>query len=100
MKEFIELVRKSKPPMLYASIGNGSMHHLAMEMLKQQLDLDMTHVPYRGGGPAGTALIAGEIQAGFGGGSLVGLIKAGKARALGTTGMRALADFARTADHR
>ncbi len=88
MQQFVDLVRKSNPPLFYASIGNGSMHHMAMEILKQHLKFDLTHVPYRGGGPAGAALLAGDIQAMFGGGSLVPTITSGKVRALATTGAK------------
>jgi len=79
-------VRRSKPPLFYASIGNGSQHHLAMEMLRQHLGIDLTHVPYRGGGPAAIALLAGDISAMFGGGSIVPTIRSGKLRGLATTG--------------
>ena len=71
LREFVELARRSKPPLFYASIGNGSQHHLAMEMFKQHLGIDLMHVPYRGGGPAAIALLAGDISAMFGGGSIV-----------------------------
>ena len=86
LREFVELVRRSKPPLFYASIGNGSQHHLAMEMLRQHLGIDLTHVPYRGGGPAAIALLAGDISAMFGGGSIVPTIRSGKLRGLATTG--------------
>jgi tripartite-type tricarboxylate transporter receptor subunit TctC len=86
LREFVELARRSKPPLLYASIGNGSMHHLAMEMLKQHVDIDLTHVPYRGGGPAAIALLGGEIAAMFGGGSIVPTVQSGKFRGLASTG--------------
>src|SRR6185503_4196019 len=76
----------TKPPLFYGSIGNGSQHHLAMEMLKQHVGIDLTHVPYRGGGPAAIALVAGEVSAGFGGGSLVPTVHAGKVRGLASTG--------------
>src|SRR5215469_13283634 len=49
---FIAVARAARPPLFYASIGNGSEHHLAMELLKQQAGIDLVHVPYRGGGPA------------------------------------------------
>jgi len=71
LREFVELARRTKPPLFYASIGNGSQHHLAMEMLKQHVGIDLQHVPYRGGGPAGIALLAGETSAMFGSGSLL-----------------------------
>src|SRR5690349_24298759 len=77
LRQFVELARRSKPPLLYASIGNGSQHHLAMEMLKQHVGIDLTHVPYRGGGPAAIGLVAGDVSAMFGGGSLVPTIQSG-----------------------
>jgi tripartite-type tricarboxylate transporter receptor subunit TctC len=86
-RAFVELARKTKPPLFYASIGNGSQHHLAMEMLKQHVGIDLTHVPYRGGGPAAIALVAGEVSAMFGGGSLVPTVQSGKVRGLASTGI-------------
>jgi tripartite-type tricarboxylate transporter receptor subunit TctC len=86
LQEFVELARKTKPPLFYASIGNGSQHHLAMELLKQHIGIDLVHVPYRGGGPAGVALLAGDISAMFGSGSLLPTIKSGKVRGLAATG--------------
>ena len=68
--------------MFYASIGNGSQHHIAMELLKRTANIDLTHVPYKGGGPAGIATVAGETVAMFGGGSVVPLVRSGKLRAL------------------
>ena len=87
LREFVELARRSKPPLFYASIGNGSQHHLAMEMLKQHVNIDLTHVPYRGGGPAAIGLVGGEVSAMFGGGSLVPTIQSGKVRGLASTGI-------------
>ena len=86
LREFVELARRTKPPLFYASIGNGSQHHLAMEMLKQHVGIDLTHVPYRGGGPAAIGLVAGEVSAMFGGGSLVPTVQSGKVRGLASTG--------------
>jgi tripartite-type tricarboxylate transporter receptor subunit TctC len=86
LREFVELARRAKPPMFYASIGNGSQHHLAMEILKQHVGIDLTHVPYRGGGPAGIGLLAGEVSAMFGGGSLVPTIQSGRVRGLAASG--------------
>src|SRR5580704_13890732 len=51
-RDFIAYAGRAKPPLLYGSIGNGSEHHLAMELLKEQAGLQMTHVPYRGGAAA------------------------------------------------
>jgi tripartite-type tricarboxylate transporter receptor subunit TctC len=86
LREFVELARRSDPPLFYASIGNGSVHHLAMEMLKQHVGIALTHVPYRGGGPAAIGLLAGEISAMFGGGSIVPTVQSGKFRGLASTG--------------
>jgi tripartite-type tricarboxylate transporter receptor subunit TctC len=87
-KAFIEFARNSKPPLFYASIGNGSEHHLAMELLKRAANIDMTHVPYKGGGPAALGVIAGNTSAMFGGGSVVTLIKSGQLHALAVTGAK------------
>ena len=80
--EFVEFARKANPPLFYASIGNGSQHHIAMELLKRTAKIDLTHVPYKGGGPAGIATVGGETVAMFGGGAVVPLVRSGKLRAL------------------
>jgi len=95
---FVAQARRAQPELAYGSIGNGSQHHLAMEMLKQAGGFKLTHVPYRGGAPAANAMIGGEVAAMFGGGSVVPLVKGGKMRALAVTGPRrspALADLPR-----
>jgi tripartite-type tricarboxylate transporter receptor subunit TctC len=86
LQEFIDYARNAKPPLAYGSIGNGSQHHLVMEMLKARAGIDLLHVPFKGGGPATIALIAGEISAAFGGNSVTGHVKAGKLRALAVAG--------------
>ena len=86
-KEFIEYARRATPPLAYASGGNGSIHQLAMEMLKQRAGIDLVHVPYKGGSPATTATVAGEVAAMFSGTSSAAQIKSGKLRALAVTGL-------------
>jgi tripartite-type tricarboxylate transporter receptor subunit TctC len=81
-KEFIALANRSDPPLFYASIGNGSMHHLAMEMLKQEAGIKLTHVPYRVGGPAGVAVLAADVAGMFGGGSVFPMVTSGQLRGL------------------
>jgi tripartite-type tricarboxylate transporter receptor subunit TctC len=81
-KQFIALADRADQPLFYASIGNGSLHHLAMEMLKQEAGIKLTHVPYRGGGPAGIAVLAGDVAGMFGGGSVFPMIKSGQLRGL------------------
>lgn len=86
LAEFVALAKGANPPLAYASGGNGSQHHLTMEMLKARAGFDMLHVPYKGGTPATTATIGGETVAMFSGTSNATLIKAGKLQALATTG--------------
>jgi tripartite-type tricarboxylate transporter receptor subunit TctC len=86
--DFIALARAARPPLFYASIGNGSEHHLAMELLKQQAGIDLVHVPYRGGGPAAIGVMAGDVAAMFGGGSVAALVQAGKLKGLAVSGQR------------
>ena len=86
LPEFIEYARKAEPPLQYASGGNGSQHHLTMERLKARAGFKMVHVPYKGGAPATTATVAGEVAAMMSGTSTAGQIKAGRLRALAFTG--------------
>ena len=86
LSEFVALARASRPSLLYGSIGVGSLHHLAMEMLKRRAGIDLTHVPYRGGNAALNAILGGEVQATFSGASSAGLISSGKLRVLAMTG--------------
>ena len=86
LAEFVDLAKRSKPPLAYASGGNGSQHHLTMELLKARAGIDLLHVPYKGGTPATTATIAGETVAMFSGTSNASLIKAGKLQAIATSG--------------
>ena len=86
--EFIEYARKANPPLAYASGGNGSQHQLTMEMLKARAGIDLVHVPYKGGAPATTATMAGEVAAMFSGTSSAPQIKAGRLRALAVAGAK------------
>jgi tripartite-type tricarboxylate transporter receptor subunit TctC len=88
LPEFIEYARKQKPPLPYASGGNGSQHQLGIEMLKQRAGIDLLHVPYRGGAPAGMATVAGETMVVLAGASNAGLLQSGKLRGLATTGRK------------
>ena len=93
LKEFVEYARRANPPLAYASIGNGSQHHLVMEMLKARAGIDLMHVPFKGGGPATVAILGGEVQAMFGGNSVSGHIKAGRLRALAVAGKKRSAAY-------
>jgi tripartite-type tricarboxylate transporter receptor subunit TctC len=93
LKAFIALAGRSDPPLFYASIGNGSVHHFAVEMLKEEAAIKLTHVPYRGGGPAGVAVLAGEVAAAFGGGSLYPMVSSGQLRGLAVSGRKRSPEF-------
>jgi tripartite-type tricarboxylate transporter receptor subunit TctC len=84
--EFIEYAKKANPPLAYASGGNGSQHHLTMEMLKQRTGINLLHVPYKGGAPAAAATVAGETSAVWSGSSNAAQIKAGRLRPLAVSG--------------
>jgi tripartite-type tricarboxylate transporter receptor subunit TctC len=87
-RAFIDFAKRSDPPLFYASIGNGSEHHLAMELLKQQAGINLTHVPYRGGGPAAIGVMGGDVAAMFGGGSVFPLVQSGQLRGLAVTSLK------------
>jgi tripartite-type tricarboxylate transporter receptor subunit TctC len=87
LKDFIALMKSQPGKLNYASAGAGSTTHLAMEMLKIASGTDIVHVPYNGNGPAGTAVLGGQVQSLFG--SMPAVLpqaKAGKVRpiAVGT----------------
>lgn len=60
-KELIAYARANPGKLAYSSAGNGSINHLAGELLKMQTKTEMLHVPYGGGGPALTAVVAGDV---------------------------------------
>lgn len=62
LAEFVDYAKAHPDKLNYGSSGTGGSTHLAAALLAQTLGLRMTHVPYRGNGPAGQALMAGEIQ--------------------------------------
>ena len=84
--ELIALARREPGKLTYASIGVGSIQHLAGERFKQLAGIDLLHVPYKGSGPALTDLLAGQVSMMFEGAtSGLGPVKAGKLRALAST---------------
>jgi len=69
--------------MPYASSGNGSIHHITMELFKADTGVNFTHVPFKGAGQSVPAMIAGDVQLGFiGYPAAAGAIKSGKLRVL------------------
>jgi tripartite-type tricarboxylate transporter receptor subunit TctC len=94
LKGFIELLKKSPGKYNYGSAGNGSSHHLAGELFKMQTKTFITHIPYRGAGPALGDLIAGQVDVMFDGlGSSSQHIKAGKIKALAVASEKRIPAF-------
>ncbi|KQP22785.1 tripartite tricarboxylate transporter substrate binding protein [Pseudorhodoferax sp. Leaf267] len=89
IKAFLDLVRKNPARYNYASAGAGTSHHLAGELFKQQTKTFITHIPYRGAGPALQDLIAGNVDVMFDGlGSSAAHIKGGRIKPLMVSGTR------------
>jgi tripartite-type tricarboxylate transporter receptor subunit TctC len=83
LKGFLDYVRKNPAKLNYGSAGNGTSHHLAGELFKLQTKTFITHIPYRGAGPALQDLIAGQVDLMFDGlGSSASHIKGGRIKAL------------------
>ncbi|HXF65277.1 MAG TPA: tripartite tricarboxylate transporter substrate binding protein [Burkholderiales bacterium] len=89
LKELIELARAQPGALSYGSTGVGTPGHLSGELLRTMAAIQITHVPYRGGGPLVPALISGEVKLSF-----VSLpaalphVKAGRIRALGNASLK------------
>lgn len=89
LKSFLDYARKNPGKLNYASAGNGTSHHLAGELFKIQTKTFITHIPYRGAGPALQDLIAGQVDVMFDGlGSSAGHIKGGRIKALAVAASR------------
>jgi tripartite-type tricarboxylate transporter receptor subunit TctC len=100
--EFVAYAKANPGRISMASAGNGSAPHVAGELFKMMAGIDMVHVPYRGGGPAVTDLIAGQVQVLFAGApESIEHIRAGRLRPLAvtdTTRLEALPDIPTVAD--
>src|SRR6476646_5407109 len=83
LPEFMALAQKTE--IRWASGGIGTSQHLGGELFAQMSGLKMTHVPYRGTGPALNDLAGGVVDAYFGDPATLGIIKGGKARAMAVT---------------
>jgi tripartite-type tricarboxylate transporter receptor subunit TctC len=81
--EFVAYARQNPGKLSYASAGNGSIHHITTELFKSLAGISMVHVPYKGMGQAGPALIAGDVQVAFSSyTAMAQYAKAGKVRIL------------------
>ena len=94
LKELIEFLRKNPAKLNYGSAGNGTSHHLAGELFKLQTKTFITHIPYRGAGPALQDLIAGQVDLMFDGlGSSANHIKGGRLKGLAVAGTKRAPGF-------
>ena len=92
VKDLIALAKQK--PIRYSTAGVGNGQHLAGALFAERAGVEMLHVPYKGGGPAATAVLGGEVEIHYPAAS-VGLphVKAGRLRALGFTGAKRLASL-------
>jgi tripartite-type tricarboxylate transporter receptor subunit TctC len=89
VSELVALAKAKPRGLNYASSGVGVPSHLAAELFNSRAGIEMVHVAYKGGGPAGFAVLAGETQVFFGtGASALPHVKAGRLRALAVTGLQ------------
>lgn len=89
LREFIAHAKARPGQVNFGSAGNGTVFHLAGELLKRQAGIDIVHVPFKGGGPTVAALAGGQISTAFE--TILALaphIKAGKVRALAVTSQK------------
>ena len=94
VRELIALAKAQPGKLNYASAGVGSGIHLGTVLFAETAGIDLTHIPYKGSGPALTDLLGGHVQIYFS--SLppaIGLVKEGKLRALGVTGPQRSSSF-------
>jgi tripartite-type tricarboxylate transporter receptor subunit TctC len=89
LQEFVAAAKRNPGKLNYGSAGSGTSHHLAGELFKLQTNTFITHIPYRGAGPALSDLIAGNVDLMFDGlGSSAQHIKGGRIKALMVAGSK------------
>ena len=84
VSELVQMAKAKPGQLSYASVGIGSPQHLGIELLKYRAGIDLVHIPYKGGGPAMTDVLAGRVPIYMG--SIPGMlpqVKAGKLKVLG-----------------
>jgi tripartite-type tricarboxylate transporter receptor subunit TctC len=92
VQEFVDYARKNPGKLTYASYGAGSAAHLIGELLKARAGIDLLHVPYKGGAPALTDLMGGQVDSYFANAaSGLSYVKSGKLRALAVTSGKRMA---------
>ena len=94
LQDLVEAAKKSPGRINMASPGNGTIGHIGGELFQRRAGITMTHVPYKGAGPAVTDLMGGSVDCYFGNSQAVsGLVASGRLRPLAVTASRRLASF-------
>jgi tripartite-type tricarboxylate transporter receptor subunit TctC len=94
LPELVELARRQPGKLSYASAGNGTSLHIAMEMIKRSAKVDLVHVPYKGSAPGIADVLAGHVQAMIDVlPSALPHVKAGQLRAIAVTGNKRLPEL-------
>ncbi len=94
LKEFLALSKSESGKLTYASSGSGSGGHMAAELLINMTNIPMTHVPYKGGGPAISDVLGGHVKVIFAPAvSTIQYIQAGRLRAIAVTGEKRLSSI-------
>src|SRR6185436_14811557 len=89
VKDLIAYAKANPGKVSYASVGSGSVQHLAGHVFSKEAGIETVHVPYKGAAPATVDLLAGQVNTAFSGiGTVAALVKAGRLRALALTGKR------------
>jgi tripartite-type tricarboxylate transporter receptor subunit TctC len=92
--DFLAYARKNPGKLNFGSAGNGTSHHLTVELFKQMTGTFMTHIPYRGAGPMMQDLLAGSVDFAFDGmGTSAAQIKSGKLKGLAVTSTKRVPAF-------
>ncbi|HTD89580.1 MAG TPA: tripartite tricarboxylate transporter substrate binding protein [Burkholderiales bacterium] len=89
VKELVQLVKASPRGLNYASSGNGTPYHLAGELFKSMIGVDIIHIPHKGSSEARTSVMSGQVEMMFDAiTTMTPMVKSGRVRALGTTGLK------------
>ena len=89
IKQLVELAREAKGKMSYGSAGSGTTGHLVGELLKKRANIALTHIPYKGSGPALSALLSADVPVMYSAPpAVLGMLQAGRLRVLATSGVK------------
>lgn len=89
IRQLVDLAKDPKSKLNYGSAGSGTTGHLVAELLKKRAGIQITHVPFKGSGPAVTATLAGQVEIMLSGPpAVLALSQAGRLRVLATSGVK------------